>query len=193
MLLLYYPPFRATDEAELLALTVIGLDAYVEELSRFDEDTLAKAWREVRARHRTQGWPVIGVIVDACNQGGRKSPYQSGMDKRESEREASDALLNDILYNGTLGYEAAQQGWCYELKIFLTRNLRTPNQTETEHLRTAYDRCKIVIADMERREAAGEELIGMKSLRGIFEHMPIREANLAETILKQALMVDGIE
>ena len=66
MLVLYYPPFRAADDAELLGMTVTAITAYVEELSRFDEDRITRAWADVRSRHKTQGWPVLGVIVDAC-------------------------------------------------------------------------------------------------------------------------------
>ena len=66
MLLLYYPPHRADSEDELLELSVIALEDYLDDLAEFDRMTLQAAWREVRRAHRGQGWPTIAVIRDAC-------------------------------------------------------------------------------------------------------------------------------
>jgi hypothetical protein len=66
MMLLYYPPHRADSEDELLELSVIALEDYLDDLAEFDRMTLQAAWREVRRAHRGQGWPTIAAIRDAC-------------------------------------------------------------------------------------------------------------------------------
>lgn len=63
---LYYPPFRAADEAELLVTSSTALRAYVEDLIEFSDDVIAKAWKEVRRAHKVERWPTIGAIREAC-------------------------------------------------------------------------------------------------------------------------------
>lgn len=66
MLLLYYPPFRADSDPELLEQSAVALRAYVEDLGEFDRETLASAWRSVRRGHKTERWPTIEAIRSAC-------------------------------------------------------------------------------------------------------------------------------
>jgi hypothetical protein len=66
MLSLYYPPFRADDENEMLDLAVTGIRAYVEDLSEFSAADLERGWREVRRNHKVERWPTIGAIREAC-------------------------------------------------------------------------------------------------------------------------------
>lgn len=66
MLTLHYPPFRAEDDDELLEMAAVALRAYAEELAPFDRIALSRAWREVLKDHKTERWPVLGVILDAC-------------------------------------------------------------------------------------------------------------------------------
>lgn len=62
MVTLWWPPYRALDEAELLATATLGLRAYVEDLAEYSDDALRAGWRDVRRSHRTQGWPTIATI-----------------------------------------------------------------------------------------------------------------------------------
>ena len=66
MLTLYYPPFRASTDEELLEQATVGIRAYVEDLAEFRRGTLADAWRTVRRQHKTERWPTIHAIRDAC-------------------------------------------------------------------------------------------------------------------------------
>ena len=68
LLTLFYPPFRADDDAEMAALAVTALEAYIADLKRYPEATLRSGWAEVRRRHRVERWPIIGDIVDACER-----------------------------------------------------------------------------------------------------------------------------
>lgn len=66
MLVLYFPPFRAADEGELMDQARIALRAYLEDLAEFDEPELRAAWRTVRRAHKRRDWPTIDEIRDAC-------------------------------------------------------------------------------------------------------------------------------
>ncbi len=52
ILVLYYPPFRAEDETELLRLAIVGMRPYVEDLAEFKPDIIETAWRNVRRGHK---------------------------------------------------------------------------------------------------------------------------------------------
>ncbi|MDH5453657.1 MAG: hypothetical protein OEX14_09920 [Paracoccaceae bacterium] len=184
MLTLFYPPFRADTDEELLEQTLVALRRYVVELSSLQSDALQQRWSDCLRAHKTERWPVIAAIMETDATPG--AGYVAGMQKRETEADAVGALLHNVLYRGDLGQRAAEGGWAYELKLFLERNARVPNQSEIDHMRHGFDRAAATMADMERRAEAGEEISGMASLRAVFKHMPIREARLAEQILKRA-------
>lgn len=86
MLTLFYPPFRADDEGEMLAMSIVGIKAYAEDLADYREDQLAKAWKQVRREHKVERWPTINAILDAI--GAEKNPHKPG-----GRRPANDAEL----------------------------------------------------------------------------------------------------
>ena len=63
MLLLYFPPFRATTDEELLGQVVVALGAYLEDLAGHPEEALRDAWRATRRAHKTERWPTIQAIL----------------------------------------------------------------------------------------------------------------------------------
>ena len=65
MLTLFYPPFRASDDVEMLAMSVTAIRAYAEDLAGYPEAQLRRAWREVRRNHKTERWPTINAILEA--------------------------------------------------------------------------------------------------------------------------------
>ena len=65
MLTLFYPPFRAADDVEMLELSVKGIRAYAEDLAGFPEDRIRAAWRQVRREHKVERWPTINAILEA--------------------------------------------------------------------------------------------------------------------------------
>jgi len=87
MLVLFYPPFRAADEVEMLELSAKGVRAYAEDLSGYTEDQLRKAWRQVRREHKVERWPTINAILDAIGSDNRSARSPSG------RRPANDAEL----------------------------------------------------------------------------------------------------
>lgn len=186
MLTLFYPPFRAEDEDELLHQTLLSLRRYVLELSAFDRDTLELAWGRVVADHKPERWPTINAIMEAARgKHEPPSPYKDAKDARQAARERVKALVDSVLF-GYLGAQAAREGWCFDLKIFLETNKREPTDAEIRAMQGAYRKSSEVMADFEKRAADGEEILGLKSLRGIFAHMPVREKALAEQILERA-------
>jgi hypothetical protein len=68
MTLLYFPPFRAETEAELLDQCIVGLADYIDALKQFSNGAIQEGWSQVRNNHRTPRWPIIGDLVDACRQ-----------------------------------------------------------------------------------------------------------------------------
>jgi len=80
MMILFYPPFRASTDDELLEQASIGAKAYVEDLAEFRVETLADAWRQVRREHKTERWPTIQTIRDAClTASGGRGPRRSNV------------------------------------------------------------------------------------------------------------------
>lgn len=88
MLTLFYPPFRAADDVEMLELSVKGIRAYAEDLADQPEHILRRAWREVRRVHKVERWPTIQVILEACQQGGGAGQKAGGY------RQATDAEMD---------------------------------------------------------------------------------------------------
>lgn len=183
MLLLYYPPFRAQDEVELLRMSVVALQAYVEDLATVEPERLVDGWKHVRARHKTQGWPTLGTILDACSVP-VASVYTEAVDRRQQEKANVEDLLNRVLWNGDLGREAAQGGWADSLRIFLSEEARHPEPWEVDRMRRGPAEADACMADIERRHKAGEEIVGIDRLRNIHKTMLLRNAGLAERILK---------
>lgn len=185
MLVLYYPPFRAADDAELLGMTVTAITAYVEELSRFDEDRITRAWADVRSRHKTQGWPVLGVIVDACGEGmQRTNGYLAGVQAREHRNQEIEDLLTSVLWTGDLGRQAASEGWADSLRIFIRENAAAPDFAAIAKMRGGEAQANACMADMDRRSDSGENISGIAELRSIRQGMLVRNARLGEQILK---------
>lgn len=181
MLLLYYPPFRAQDEDELLSMAVVAVRAYVEDLAPVEPEVLADGWKTVRARHKTQGWPTLGTILDACSVPLTRNEI---VDRHKAEKANIEDLLNRVLWNGDLGRQAAEEGWADSLRIFLTEEARQPEPSEVDKMRRGPAEADACMADIERRHKAGEEIVGIDRLRNIHQTMLLRNANLAERILK---------
>ena len=66
MTLLFYPPFRADSQNELLDQCIVGLTDYIEALKGFSNLAIEEGWGQVRNNHRTPRWPIIGDLVAAC-------------------------------------------------------------------------------------------------------------------------------
>jgi hypothetical protein len=75
MLTLFYPPFRADDDVEMLDLSVVAIRAYAEDLASHPEARLRKAWREVRRAHKAERWPTINAILEAIGSGEKSNAY----------------------------------------------------------------------------------------------------------------------
>ncbi len=185
MMVLYYPPYLAADDAELLAMVITGAEAYVDGLGRFDEDTIATAWAHVRNRHKTRGWPVPGLIVDACGGDSQRTVgYMAGVDSRQKRIQEIEDLLTSVLWNGDLGRQAAREGWADSLRIFIRENAAVPDSEKIAKMRGGEAQASACMADLERAYAAGDEVSGIDQLRKIRQGMLIRNARLGEQIMK---------
>ena len=185
MMVLYYPPYLAADDAELLAMVITGTEAYVDGLGRFDEDAIATAWAHVRNRHKTRGWPVPGLIVDACGGDSQRTVgYMAGVDSRQKRKQEIETLLTSVLWNGDLGRQAASEGWSDSLRIFIRENAEVPDSERIAKMRGGEVQANACMADMERRHASGDEVSGIEHLRKIRQGMLIRNATLGEQILQ---------
>lgn len=107
MLSLYYPPFRADDDVELLDLAVTGIRAYIEDLSEFPASVLEVGWRACRRDHRTERWPTIGAIREAClaQRPATAPPSVRRQDRKSVERWPFAPQAYEAL-------ETAQGQWC---------------------------------------------------------------------------------
>lgn len=87
MLMLFYPPFRASDDDEMLVMSIKAVHAYAEDLAGYSEEQLRKAWRQVRREHKVERWPTINAILDAIGTDNRGARSPGG------RRPANDAEL----------------------------------------------------------------------------------------------------
>lgn len=58
MVTLYYPPYTAADDGEMLRSAVIGLQAYLDDLGHATPEQFQYAYRMVRRSHKTLRWPL---------------------------------------------------------------------------------------------------------------------------------------
>lgn len=121
LLILFWPPYRADTNRELLDCAVTGLKQYVEDLSDYTADELSAGWREVRRRHKTQGWPALGVVLAACDAARAKAKQSKAPDanaekapsKAEIRREKK-RLFDDFMagfQQGPLWSRASDEGF----------------------------------------------------------------------------------
>ncbi|WP_143861975.1 hypothetical protein [Nostoc linckia] len=72
---MYYPPFEATTNDDLVRKTVIALRAYVMQLNQYPPDVLEKAWRTVQrnlsledGKNKWRKWPDLRLIQAECRK-----------------------------------------------------------------------------------------------------------------------------
>ena len=185
MLTLYYPPFRAETDEELLRQTLIALQRYVIELSALDLDTLESRWGDCLRAHRVERWPVIAAIMGTDSSGeNRTAGYMAGVDSREERKQVIEDLLTSVLWNGELGQQAAKEGWADSLRIFIRENAAVPDSERIAKMRGGEAQASACMAGLERQHDAGEEVSGIVELRKIRQGMLIRNARLGEQIMK---------
>lgn len=113
MLTLFYPPFRAADDVEMLELSVKGVRAYAEDLADQPEHVLHRAWREVRRTHKIERWPTINAILEACNEGrapaGRSGGYRMASDAElEYQRRAYGQVYMTMITDADAAFHRRQ-------------------------------------------------------------------------------------
>ena len=137
MMILYYPPFRAASDDELLEQAVIGARAYVDDLAEFSSDALAVGWRSVRRAHKLERWPTINTIRDACGSvapARRIDPYREKRQQEIDEQRRVEALADQWTRNA-VGDRAAREGWLLALVEFIKSKGREPSDGEIERAR----------------------------------------------------------
>lgn len=180
MLILHYPPFRANDAEELLRQSLVGLRRYVLELDRYGIDALEKGWSAVLVNHKTERWPTIGAIVSECEAySHRPGPVLVATESSYAEREG---LANKMLHSFT-GHEAAREGWCENLRLFVMDKAREPTDAEIVKLRADKEGADATYRDLKARQAAGEDMIAMETLDRVRAIGAERERDLAARIL----------
>jgi hypothetical protein len=92
MLTLFYPPFRAADDIEMLELSVTGIRAYAEDLAGFPADDLRRGWREVRRTHKPERWPTINAILEAIGGTAQERRKPGGLHTASPEEQELQRL-----------------------------------------------------------------------------------------------------
>ena len=184
MLTLFYPPFRADTDEELLEQTLVALRRYVVELSSLSAEVLQQRWSDCLRAHKVERWPVIAAIM--ATEGGEKrtATHLAGVKLREERKQLIETLLTNVLWNGDLGQQAAREGWADSLRIFIRENAAVPDSERIAKMRGGEAQASACMADMERKHDAGEEISGIVELRKIRQGMLIRNARLGEQIMK---------
>ncbi len=120
---MYYPPFRAEDETELLRLAIVGMRPYVEDLAEFKPDIIETAWRNVRRGHKVERWPTLQSIREEClrltdrgsSERGHRSSAPASPSKPWEEKTRRINLLQreyvDDFCRGELADRAKSEGW----------------------------------------------------------------------------------
>lgn len=178
MLVLYYPPFRAADDIELLDMSVIGARAYVEDLEGFEPDAIAEGWRRCRRLHKVERWPTLQEWASQVPVRSSPHAYAAPTQARASdwEKRAEADRLWPIYRANKVGETAANEGWMLTLKVWLLQEGREPTNGELRAMR----RGALEARERTARRLAELEDGPLKSqLLGVREAMLERESKLA--------------
>lgn len=137
MISLYYPPFDADDETDLLYQSTLACRRYVRVLSEFSSDVLEDGWNEAVCRHKVKRWPSIDEIREACLS---KSAPKNDRHKTGKRRDYD-------MWESRLG------GWI-RVKMWLGGWGSPPNEHDTDVPQSLLDRYGIVKKPKPERSTA---------------------------------------
>lgn len=94
MTALFSPPYHIRNDPILVNLAI---DEYTDAIGIYGPSELHTAWENIKRSHKTQGWPVLAVCLEACEQArhgkyGMKKPY---VDPYSKPSEPIDPILTD--------------------------------------------------------------------------------------------------
>lgn len=180
MLTLYYPPFRADDDVELLEMCLTSIRAYVEDLAEFDADTLGRAWRDVRRRHKVERWPTISDIRDACLAAQPRQPItktSARVDKKPVDRwefiASADAYMLTAQGQWALRHGCGLAAW-----EFVAERNQYPDRDELKRI------AEKVASNADRAAGLDPANALSATLLKVWRTMRSKEAALAERFLQ---------
>lgn len=147
MLVLYFPPSDAENEADLTEQCGVALKAYVADLAEFSADTLAQGWAKARRINQGKGWPTIQVIRSACQEEAAlavssaplKPAKETGFKRFDQQAEAA--------MRTNLGQRAMREGWGWELFCHVRDGGDVPTEIRViNRLKAAPDRAANAMA-----------------------------------------------
>lgn len=123
MIKTYHPPHHLKGKAES-DISSAASDLYGEALKGFSRETLAKAWKQVVAEHKSWGWPAVGEITKVCRELSDSEAVVQyiGQDKKyawDIAAEQAQKLRDEFMENAgnlPLSRQAKSEGWYFGLR-----------------------------------------------------------------------------
>lgn len=96
-----------------------AIDLYADALQSFSKETLAAAYRQVKANHRAWGWPEVGYFTKACREieERKEAPVAPSSEKKypwQVRAEYAAKIINEFMGKfplNALAVKAKQEGW----------------------------------------------------------------------------------
>lgn len=119
------PRDLSTDETKLT------LKGYIAVLAQFDGPTLAAAWADVLASHKTRAWPVPGVIAASAFKARKdRAPSRSKATSSVGAEFEDNGKLWDAVKRTPLACEAAKLNVAWALKCAVLHDGQRPHQID---------------------------------------------------------------
>jgi hypothetical protein len=128
------------------------VEGFVEELARYDDETLRKAFKKLR-RERKQA-PSLAHVIEACEAEKPKSRPSSGQPQVRDTISRNDSALADQVMNSPLGQLAIGEGVAYSVWLAAYRDGREiTKQSEVYRLKAVKQDTVDRLARMDYRDA----------------------------------------
>lgn len=186
MVILYYPPHRAPDDAELEYECNVALRDYLEDLAEFPAEILRGGWREARRTHKTQAWPTIAAIRNACLALAPRAQHAHTLgsdprcmaDNRMQKAEMAapqHTVMADSWMQTQDGQRMLENGNGYDGWLHVARLGRPPHGPEIDRMMAARERALTGLATLDEAHP----------LRRFYLARDKSEARLAERFLRR--------
>lgn len=157
------PRDLSTDETKL------ALKGYVAVLAQFDGPTLARAWSDVLAAHKTRAWPVVGVIFAAANKMRKDRTETNGstprvMNSWEMISETTKRLMWERVRVLPIALKAVEMGVAWALKCAVYNDGTPIDRIDLRVLRANANRAEALAKHIEN----GDELTHNGRNVGVF-------------------------
>jgi hypothetical protein len=139
MVILYYPPAEADNDAGLLDYCETAIGGYLEDLAEFSSDVIREGWKAVRRKHAKSSWPLPSALRSACQEERAISAPSFPTEKPTAGFGGSSRFDReaDACMRHPFGQKAIREGWGWDLYCWVRDRGDWPKGGEIDRLKGA--------------------------------------------------------